>query len=175
MREQHRGSRLKGGAKLENSLTGKGDIMDLKKIYTFAEASELWGLSESTLRRAQRSGRFKEGETKKSGGTWIVTRAAMERLYGEEPEKTLKKGGIKMTRTKWQDVLEHAKYFAENDYLQGIEPGSWEKKNAMRDLEDHLRLNSIWTKYEGTDEEDEVMKYFIEEYNKELKKLWNEA
>ena len=80
-----------------------------------------------------------------------------------------------MRRTKWQDVLEHAKYFAEKDYLEGIEPGSWEKKNAMRDLEDHLRLNSIWTKYEGTDEEDEVMKYFIEEYNKELEKLWNEA
>jgi len=66
--------------------------MDLKEVYTFAEASELWGLSESTLRRAQHSGRFKEGETKKSGGTWIVTRAAMERLYGEKTgtEKRLK-------------------------------------------------------------------------------------
>lgn len=64
--------------------------MDLKEVYTFAEASELWGLSESTLRRAQHSGRFKEGETKKSGGTWIVTRAAMERLYGEKLLKNFK-------------------------------------------------------------------------------------
>ena len=61
--------------------------MDLKEVYTFAEASELWGLSESTLRRAQHGGRFKEGETKKSGGTWLVTRAAMERLYGENDKQ----------------------------------------------------------------------------------------
>lgn len=79
-----------------------------------------------------------------------------------------------MTRTKWQDVLEHAKYFAEKDYLEGIEPGSWKKKNAIRDLEDSLRMNSIWDKYKGTDEEHDVMKFFIEEYNKELERLWNE-
>ena len=61
-----------------------------------------------------------------------------------------------MTRTKWQDVLEHARYFAKMDWLEGIKPESWKEKNAMRELEDHLRLNSIWTKYEGTDEEKEI-------------------
>ena len=79
-----------------------------------------------------------------------------------------------MTR-KWQDVLEHARYFAEKDYLEGIEPGSWEKKNAIRDLEDSLRMNSIWDKYNGTDEKHDVMKFFVEQYNKELERLWNEA
>ncbi len=79
-----------------------------------------------------------------------------------------------MTRTKWQDVLEHARYFAKHDYLEGIEPGSWEKENAMRDLEDHLRMNDIWSKYKGADEEYAVMEFFIEEYNKELERLWNE-
>ena len=56
----------------------------------------------------------------------------------------------------------------------GIEPGSWEAKNAIRELEDSLRMNSIWSKYEGTDEEYDVLKYFIDEYNKELERLWNE-
>ncbi len=75
----------------------------------------------------------------------------------------------KTTNTKWQDVLEHAKYFAMQDWLEGIKPGSWEKKNATRDLEDHLRMNNtIWDKYKGTDEEHDVMKFFIKEYNKEL-------
>lgn len=79
-----------------------------------------------------------------------------------------------MTITKWQDVLEHARYFAEYDYLEGIESGSWEKENAMRDLEDSLKMNDIWSKYKGTDEEYDVMEFFIEEYNKELERLWNE-
>jgi len=35
-------------------------------------------------------------------------------------------------------------------------------------------MNSIWSKYEGTDEEYDVLKYFIDEYNKELERLWNE-
>jgi hypothetical protein len=78
-----------------------------------------------------------------------------------------------MTR-KWQDVLEHARYFAKNDYIAGIEPGSWEKKGAVRELEDALRMNSIWDKYKGTDEEFDVMEFFIKEYNKELERLWNE-
>ncbi len=79
-----------------------------------------------------------------------------------------------MTR-KWQDVLEHAKYFAKMDWLEGIKPGSWEEKNALKDLEDHLKMNNtIWDKYKGTDEEYEVLKFFIDEYNKELRRLWNE-
>ena len=78
-----------------------------------------------------------------------------------------------MTR-KWKDVMELAKYFAEVDCSAGIEPGSWERKNAIRDLEDGLRMNSIWNKYKGTDEEYEVLKFFIEQYNEELERLWNE-
>jgi len=80
-----------------------------------------------------------------------------------------------MTRTKCEDVLQHAKYFAEVDYLSGIEPGSWERENAIRELEDSLRMNpSLWNKYKGTDEEYEVLEFFIKEYNKELRRLWNE-
>lgn len=75
---------------------------------------------------------------------------------------------------KWKEVLELAEYFAEVDYLSGIEPWSWEKKGAVRELEDALRMNSIWHRYSGTDEEYDVIDFFVKEYNKELERLWNE-
>ncbi|WP_265445136.1 helix-turn-helix domain-containing protein [Acetivibrio straminisolvens] len=56
-------------------------------VFTFAEAAEIWGLSESTLRKAQFDGRFRENETRKSGKIWLVTRRAMERIYGPTPDK----------------------------------------------------------------------------------------
>jgi hypothetical protein len=56
-------------------------------ILTFAEAQENWGLGDSTLREAVRNDRFHEGEIRKSGGTWLITEAAMRRLYGEKKRK----------------------------------------------------------------------------------------
>lgn len=55
---------------------------ELYNIFTFAEACEIWHLSESTLRKTKFDGRFRDGETRQSGGTWLVTNQAMERLYG---------------------------------------------------------------------------------------------
>jgi hypothetical protein len=97
--------------------------------------------------------------------------------YNQKERKRykIKREDVKMTRTKWQDVLQHARYFAQCDYLEGIKPESWKEKNAMRELEDSLRMNNtIWDKYKGTDEEYDVMKFFIEQYDKELERLWNE-
>ena len=59
----------------------------LKNVMTFPEACKRWNLGESTLRKAALSGRFLENEARKSGKSWLVTRAGMERLYGKEPEK----------------------------------------------------------------------------------------
>ena len=59
----------------------------LKQVMTFPEACKRWGLGESTLRKAARSGRFLEDELRKSEKTWLVTRSGMERLYGKEPKK----------------------------------------------------------------------------------------
>ncbi|WP_248922502.1 helix-turn-helix domain-containing protein [Olsenella intestinalis] len=51
---------------------------------SFADASELWGLSESTLRKAVSYGKIVSGvDARKFGKQWLVTRAAMEREYGE--------------------------------------------------------------------------------------------
>ncbi len=61
----------------------------IDEVMTTAEAAALWGLSAITVKQAC-SGqkglppRFKGGEFRKSGSTWLVTRAGMERLYGKE-------------------------------------------------------------------------------------------
>lgn len=53
-------------------------------LMSFADASELWGLSESTLRKAVSYGKIVSGvDARKFGKQWLVTRAAMEREYGE--------------------------------------------------------------------------------------------
>ena len=52
-------------------------------LISFADASELWGLSESTLRKAVSYGKIVPGiDARKYGKQWIVTREAMEREYG---------------------------------------------------------------------------------------------
>ena len=51
-------------------------------LITFSEASQLYGIAESTLRSAASSGRFKDDEIRKSGKVWLVTKKGIERLYG---------------------------------------------------------------------------------------------
>ena len=54
----------------------------LDDVFTAAEAAALWGLDESTVKKACLQGRFRHYEAKKSGWPWLVTRQGMERLYG---------------------------------------------------------------------------------------------
>ena len=52
-------------------------------LLSFADASALWGLSESTLRKAISYRKLIEGvDAQKYGKQWIVTKSAMEREYG---------------------------------------------------------------------------------------------
>jgi hypothetical protein len=56
----------------------------LKEIMTFAEATEKWGLGESTLRMAVNGKSLVESQDyRKSGKVWIITKDAMIRIYGE--------------------------------------------------------------------------------------------
>jgi len=59
--------------------------IDINKIITAQEAVVLWGLKQSTVRNACLAGRFTPAEVRKSAGTWLVTLAGMERLYGPRP------------------------------------------------------------------------------------------
>ena len=53
-------------------------------LMAFSDASELWGLSESTLRKAISYGKLVAGiDARKYGKQWIVTTEAMRREYGE--------------------------------------------------------------------------------------------
>ena len=53
-------------------------------LMSFADASELWGLSESTLRKAVAYGKIVPGvDARKYGKQWVVSRDAMDREYGE--------------------------------------------------------------------------------------------
>lgn len=57
-------------------------------IYTAVEAAELWSLDVSTVKKACQTDRFASEECRKSKGTWLVTRAGMERVYGPKPTDT---------------------------------------------------------------------------------------
>lgn len=56
------------------------------QLLAFGDATELWGLSESTLRKAVAYGKLVEGvDVKKFGKQWVVTSQAMTREYGPAP------------------------------------------------------------------------------------------
>lgn len=63
-------------------------------LMSFADASELWGLSESTLRKAVTYGKIVPGvDARKYGKQWVVTREAMGREYGDPATRVALTGG----------------------------------------------------------------------------------
>lgn len=56
----------------------------LDSVMTFSEATEKWGLGESTLRSMVKSNRLKEKrDYRKSGGVWLIRKDSMEKSYGQ--------------------------------------------------------------------------------------------
>ena len=54
-------------------------------LLAFSDATKMWNLSESTLRKAVQYGKLVPGvDCKKFGTTWIVYESAMIREYGEQ-------------------------------------------------------------------------------------------
>lgn len=65
----------------ENGIT---QVTPFDGLMSFADATELWGLSESALRKAVSYGKIVSGiDARKYGKQWVVTKEAMEREYGE--------------------------------------------------------------------------------------------
>ena len=55
-------------------------------LIAFTEACQMWGLNESTLRKAVSYGKLVDGiDVCKFGKQWVVTIKAMEREYGLQP------------------------------------------------------------------------------------------
>ena len=63
---------------------GKQIITPFDGLIAFSDATALWGLNESTLRKAISYGKLKDGiDVKKFGKQWVITEDAMKREYGE--------------------------------------------------------------------------------------------
>lgn len=61
---------------------------NINEIMTFAEATEKWGLADSTLRKLVKTDKIKENvDYRKSGKVWLITKSAMEKIYGEIKRK----------------------------------------------------------------------------------------
>ncbi len=57
--------------------------MPFDRLMSFADATALWGLNESTLRKAISYGNLVEGiDVCKSGKQWVISADAMKRKYG---------------------------------------------------------------------------------------------
>ena len=62
----------------------------LDEVMTAAEAAERWQKADITIRQActgykKAAPRFKDGEIRQSGSTWLITVEGMTRVFGEEP------------------------------------------------------------------------------------------
>lgn len=65
-------------------ITGSGPLYE---VYTPTEAAFLWGLNESTVRKAIQNGKFKYGhDYRKAGVITFITKDALINMYGE-PKK----------------------------------------------------------------------------------------
>ncbi len=59
---------------------------NLEDVLSFQEAAEIWGIDDSTLRKAVVSKKFYPEEIRKTSRNYIIRRSAMERLYGKLSE-----------------------------------------------------------------------------------------
>ena len=69
-----------------NELWNNGELVNtpFDNLISFKDATDLWGLNESTLRKNISYGRLNEGtDVMKFGKQWIITKEAMIRLYGK--------------------------------------------------------------------------------------------
>ena len=58
--------------------------MDFDGLIAFSDATQLWGLNESTLRKAIAYGKLINGiDVCKFGKQWVISSDAMKREYGE--------------------------------------------------------------------------------------------
>ncbi|HML37782.1 MAG TPA: DUF2442 domain-containing protein [Bacillota bacterium] len=72
-----------------NELWNNGEEVSTSfdNLIAFGDATDLWNLNESTLRKAVSYGKLIDGvDVKKFGKQWLITKAAMVREYGQLPD-----------------------------------------------------------------------------------------
>ncbi len=71
---------------------GKAVHTPFDDLLAFSDATEIWGLNESTLRKAVSYGKLVNGvDVCKFGKQWIVTRDSMVRVYGQPDAGSVRK------------------------------------------------------------------------------------
>ena len=62
---------------------GKRKVTPFDDLMAFSDATDIWGLNESTLRKAIQYGKFIDGiDVCKFGKQWVISISAMKREYG---------------------------------------------------------------------------------------------
>src|SRR5690554_3768549 len=119
----------------------------LHKIMTFREAAEKYGIDSSALRHARLDNRFREGEIRKSGGTWLVTREAMERLYGNQKGEGKMLNKPEMHTTAWYEKIDR----------------------DIRDISENINAHEgnkiYYARCDDEEEKEEELRYIQENYN----------
>jgi hypothetical protein len=54
----------------------------LWEVVTTKEAAQEWGVADATIRQYILEGKFRPDEVRKSGGTWLIKRGALWRVFG---------------------------------------------------------------------------------------------
>ena len=112
---------------------------------TTSEAAERWGLDDSTIRHAIRSGRIREDERKKSGWVWLVSTEAVKRLYGEEKRMRYTEDQVKEIAKEVTPKIGHNKEtIVFTDGTHSVVTGPWEAQKP------------VWVVFSGSVTEREV-------------------
>lgn len=62
------------------------DVSPFDALMSFSEASEKWGIDDSTLRKAVSSGKLVENvDVRKFGKQWVIAGDSMRRVFGDSP------------------------------------------------------------------------------------------
>lgn len=71
---------------LLNQMYERMNEESLKYTMGISEAAELYGVDQSTINKALHNRFIPEKECRRSGRNWLVTRAGMERVFGEKDD-----------------------------------------------------------------------------------------
>lgn len=133
--------------------------MKLEDVMTTQEAAERWNVTADSLKqncRGRVKNGFLEGEFRKSGKMWLVTRQGMERLYGEEP-KMLKvinctsnlhqvMGTVETYKEAWEMIYDRE--MRQSPCIGKWDKGQWEECDMQDEFPDFKwpeGVDYVWT------------------------------
>lgn len=133
--------------------------MKLNDVMTLQEASKRWNVTADALKqncRGRVKNGFKPGEYRKSGKNWLVTRQAMERLYGEEikmlkvystaTQKPWFMGTAESYKEVWDMIYEHE--MRQSPCIGKWDKDAWDEGDMGEEFPDFVwpeGVDYVWT------------------------------